>query len=424
MKILIVDDEYVSRVKLKAILSTHGECDSAENGATALELLKSAYQRGEPYELVTMDISMPDMSGHSVVQDLREWEQTHKDASHPQSKILMITATKDIHDVMSSFSEGAEQYIIKPVTPEKLQEALVKINILSDAAPDRPVKPAQKKAQAQWRVDKPSSEDDLCSKLHIPSVQEAVVDTYDEDFLNEYLDSTWPKLNALEETALQLESGGDPTECTQSIMRTLHSLKGEAGMIGLGKVSQVCHETEDIVKADGSAECVDFVLRVKDWVEKVALYLCDPNSVDLVEDTAEEPSPPVSDTQAQEGPHAPQIKRPEPKAIDFSRLIEDFLPDYLQSTRARVMTLEQAICTMANGGSALPSQTEVFNTLNALKGEAAMIGLSEVQDVVRETEEACKKFEFCRECSPIVLETKRWLESVLCRLEGLQKTKA
>ena len=129
MRILVVDDDYISRTKLKSLLSAYGDCDAVPNGEIALQMFEKAYKESAPYNLITMDIEMPDLSGQEVVHNIRQWELENKVKTSRQVKILMITIKNDVNDIMSSFKEGCEWYLTKPVTPENLREALAKVTI-------------------------------------------------------------------------------------------------------------------------------------------------------------------------------------------------------------------------------------------------------------------------------------------------------
>ena len=63
MKILVVDDELVSRKKMQKIMELVGECVVAENGTDAVAAFKEAIENESPFDLISLDIAMPDMSG-------------------------------------------------------------------------------------------------------------------------------------------------------------------------------------------------------------------------------------------------------------------------------------------------------------------------------------------------------------------------
>lgn len=130
MRILIVDDEFVSRAKLQALLSDYGDCETAEDGCQALAMFEEAHRQSCSYNLITMDIDMPGMSGHEVLGSIREWEETHQVYSESKrAKILMSTSMKSRTDIISSFRGGCEGYLRKPITSAKLAEALDSIGI-------------------------------------------------------------------------------------------------------------------------------------------------------------------------------------------------------------------------------------------------------------------------------------------------------
>jgi len=74
MRVLIVDDEFVSRKKAQRIMSQYGECDIATNGTETLEAFRFAHDEGKPYALIIMDILMPDMDGSEATKAIRNLE--------------------------------------------------------------------------------------------------------------------------------------------------------------------------------------------------------------------------------------------------------------------------------------------------------------------------------------------------------------
>lgn len=129
MRILVVDDDYVSRVKLSKLLSAVGHCDNSPNGDIALRLFESAYTEGAPYGLVTMDIELPDINGKVVVTRMRALEKSWEILPRSATKILMITANTAVKEVFSSYGEGCDEYVMKPIKPDDLVRTLTKIGI-------------------------------------------------------------------------------------------------------------------------------------------------------------------------------------------------------------------------------------------------------------------------------------------------------
>ena len=130
MKILIADDEYVSRKLAVKILSLYGACHTAENGLEALEMFETAHKKEEPFDLITMDILMPGTDGIETLRRIREWEISQKIPAEKKVKVVMLTASKDVEDLYPSFREGCEAYITKPFNAETLAEILNKLGIV------------------------------------------------------------------------------------------------------------------------------------------------------------------------------------------------------------------------------------------------------------------------------------------------------
>ena len=93
MKSLVVEDDATSRLVMQEYLSAFGDCDAVPHGKDALEAFAKAHDQGAPYELVCLDIMMPDMNGHDVLVKLREYESKLDIGGLKGAKILMTTTT-------------------------------------------------------------------------------------------------------------------------------------------------------------------------------------------------------------------------------------------------------------------------------------------------------------------------------------------
>ncbi|MBS3821410.1 MAG: response regulator [Planctomycetes bacterium] len=411
MKILVVDDEFVSREKLSAILRHYGPCDAAPDGQTALTMIQDAYRSRAPYELVTMDLNMPDMSGHVVVQEMRHWAKENPQIANGFfATVLIITASKEIREVMESFEEGAEAYIVKPVTPENVAEAVAKIDgghpyQAPNDTPAETVTPAAPVA------------DGIGSHILPPSPSDLQPDEMAADYMADYLDSTRDKLSELEAAALDLDETDDVLATTNGIMRVLHSLKGEAGMVGLREVSDILHRTETAVKDhEDDPACAEFVLRIKDWMSLVVAYLQAPVESRQLEATqqaiaseSEEPAAPV----AKAKPGA-EVKLILADHLDCGRVVTDFVQDYIDATTRRRKMLDDTIEQIQAAETGTAFVTPMIGILNALKGEAAMIGLRQVSKGINDAEDVFKELaETPKQCAPLLRRTSKWLASVV-----------
>jgi len=120
MKTLIVEDDFTSRLVLQTFLSRYGECHIAVNGREAVEAFRSALQSGHRYDLVCMDIMMPEMDGRETVKQVRALEQERGILSTSGAKIIMTTVVDDIKDVARCFEELCDAYLLKPINLAEL----------------------------------------------------------------------------------------------------------------------------------------------------------------------------------------------------------------------------------------------------------------------------------------------------------------
>ena len=115
MKTLVVDDDFTSRLVLQTFLSRYGECHVAVNGWEAVDAFRAALEGGQPYDLICMDIMMPEMDGRDAVKQVRALEEAHGVLSASAAKIIMTTAVEDIKEVMRCFHELCDAYLVKPI---------------------------------------------------------------------------------------------------------------------------------------------------------------------------------------------------------------------------------------------------------------------------------------------------------------------
>ncbi|HWR03002.1 MAG TPA: response regulator [Humidesulfovibrio sp.] len=130
MRALVAEDEFLGRKVLSVFLNTLFEVDVVVNGREAVEAFKLAHEEGRPYDLLLMDIMMPEMDGLEALKQIRSMEQQHP--GRPRAKALMTTALDDPKTVIRSFHDGeASGYIVKPVRKDKLFDELKKLGFIT-----------------------------------------------------------------------------------------------------------------------------------------------------------------------------------------------------------------------------------------------------------------------------------------------------
>ena len=115
-RVLIVDDAAFMRMMIKDILEKNGYeiVGEAPNGAVEVEM----YQKEKP-DVVTMDITMPDVDGIEAVKRIK--------AIDPGAKIIMCSAMGQQSMVMDAIKAGARDFIVKPFQADRVLEAVQKV---------------------------------------------------------------------------------------------------------------------------------------------------------------------------------------------------------------------------------------------------------------------------------------------------------
>lgn len=132
--ILIIDDEASLRQTLARILQRAGfDVTTAANGTEGIALATN-----QPFDLIYLDIRMPDMNGLDALQTLR--------AKLPEVPILLFTAQPDIHSAVEALRRGATDYLLKPLKPQAVIDRTT--NILTQHQKNRRKRELQRQMEA------------------------------------------------------------------------------------------------------------------------------------------------------------------------------------------------------------------------------------------------------------------------------------
>ena len=130
MKSLIVEDDFTSRVLLQEFLKPFTIAHIAVNGKEAIDVVRTALESGEPYQLICMDIMMPEMDGQSALKHIRALEEARGIFSSQGAKIIMTTALRDMKNAMTSFKGLCDAYVVKPISKAQFLEALRQLGLI------------------------------------------------------------------------------------------------------------------------------------------------------------------------------------------------------------------------------------------------------------------------------------------------------
>ena len=131
MRVLVVEDDFTSRRILQKILVPYGEVDIAVNGLEAVEAFTQALDDDYRYDLVCMDIMMPEMDGLEVLQRIRALEKDRGISPSNEAKIIMTTALDDPKNVVEAYYKGgATSYVPKPIDKHMLLHLIKTLGLI------------------------------------------------------------------------------------------------------------------------------------------------------------------------------------------------------------------------------------------------------------------------------------------------------
>lgn len=130
LNILIVEDDFASFRILKEYLSEYGDCSVAVNGTEAVEAFRNALDKGRPYDMICLDIMLPEMNGLLALEQIRQIRRECGTRQSDGIKVIVTTAMDDSDDIIKAFKQGCKAYIVKPITREKLFAEMRKLGLI------------------------------------------------------------------------------------------------------------------------------------------------------------------------------------------------------------------------------------------------------------------------------------------------------
>lgn len=130
MKTLLAEDDFVTRKFMEKMLEKYGECDVVVDGNGAIDAFMIALDGNEVYDLICLDVMMPEMDGYQVLKGIRNIEKAHRISKEQGVKIIMITALNEQQSIDMAFELGCSVYCAKPIDIEKFEEALRDLKLI------------------------------------------------------------------------------------------------------------------------------------------------------------------------------------------------------------------------------------------------------------------------------------------------------
>jgi CheY-like chemotaxis protein len=241
LRILLAEDNAVNqKVALRFLDQLGYRADVASNGLEALGALER-----QPYDVVLMDVQMPELDGLDASRRIRErWP------AEARPRIIAMTANAMPEDRAACLAAGMDDYLAKPIRPNELAVAL------SRARPLDTGKPRAEGAGATLDA----------------SAVESLRDLGGDEFVAEVIDAFLCDAPALVAALRTTYEQGD----TEGLRRAAHTLKSNGQTFGATRFSELCRELERRARSDelgGTAELVDRIEREYPALEKALAAL-------------------------------------------------------------------------------------------------------------------------------------------------------
>lgn len=131
MRVLVVEDDFTSRKILQKILAPYGEIDIAVNGLEAVQAFFQSLDDNNRYDLICMDIMMPEMDGQTALRKIRDIEKDRGIPPAQEVKVVMTTALDDPKNVVEAYYKGgATSYVPKPIDKQMLLHLLKNLGLI------------------------------------------------------------------------------------------------------------------------------------------------------------------------------------------------------------------------------------------------------------------------------------------------------
>lgn len=168
--VLIVDDSYLMRNKLRVMLTTYGHqvVAEAENGVQAVRRFKEFCP-----DFLTMDITMPEMDGITAVKKILEIDRN--------AKIIMLSAISQKLLVLEALRAGAKHFIVKPVDEARLKQVVHEITYIKP--PEKRKEPEEPAKEQEKPADAPKAEDSKAKEPEVEAYEAVTFDNIDSEIV-------------------------------------------------------------------------------------------------------------------------------------------------------------------------------------------------------------------------------------------------
>jgi two-component system chemotaxis response regulator CheY len=131
LRCLIVEDDELSRELLALQMEPYAQCNLASNGRDGLDQFAVALLSDQPYQLILLDIVMPEMDGLEAAKAIRLLEEKQGIGIDRGVPIIVLSSLSTPQDVIQAYvAAQSSAHLVKPVQPEKLVKTLRKLELI------------------------------------------------------------------------------------------------------------------------------------------------------------------------------------------------------------------------------------------------------------------------------------------------------
>ncbi|MCU1674739.1 MAG: two-component hybrid sensor and regulator [Frankiales bacterium] len=233
LRVLLAEDNLVNQRVATLLLEKLGH--RTDVVATGAEALAAVHER--PYDVVLMDVQMPEMDGLEATRLIRAQLPADR-----QPRIIAMTANALVDDRQLALAAGMDDYLAKPVRPEELRAALARAAAGAPAPDPEPV-------QEQLAVD-PSVLMELTGRLGARGAE------FRTKLIGTFEDETERRIAELSAAT----AAGDAAE----VARVAHAMRGGSGAMGAHRLAAVCADVEESLRAGQQLDLADAGRRITD----------------------------------------------------------------------------------------------------------------------------------------------------------------
>ena len=129
MRILIAEDEPISLKVLADMMQAYGEVVTTSDGGEAYDAFLEAIDNNEPFDIILLDIQMPNFNGQETLHAIREYEEERFIPESEAARIIMTSSLSDGENIYEAHMNGCTNYLLKPISRETIKKTLVQMHI-------------------------------------------------------------------------------------------------------------------------------------------------------------------------------------------------------------------------------------------------------------------------------------------------------